>query len=122
MSQVPPNPGQQPPGQQPYGQPGQQPYGQPAYGQPAYPTPPQRTVNGLAIASLVLSVVNVCGIGGIAGIVTGFMARKQIRESGGSQSGDGLALAGIIVGFIGVALVVLYLIVIVAVGLDSETT
>jgi hypothetical protein len=55
--------------------------------------------NGLAIASLVCSVIGLCcGVGSIIGIVLGFIARSQIRTSG--QAGDGLALAGIIVGFI----------------------
>jgi hypothetical protein len=35
----------------------------------------------------------------IPGIVLGFVARSQIRNSNGSQRGDGLAIAGIIVGF-----------------------
>jgi hypothetical protein len=39
------------------------------------------------------------------GIVFGFIARSQIRQTG--EQGDGLALAGIIVGFISIAFVVL---------------
>lgn len=55
--------------------------------------------NSLAIASLVLSILGVCcGVGSIVGIVLGFVARNQIRTSG--QSGDGMALAGIIIGFV----------------------
>jgi hypothetical protein len=73
------------------------------YGQPAA----QKT-NGLAIAALV------CGIGGflflipaILGIIFGFIARSQIRNSNGQQKGSGMALAGIIVGFAWVAILVL---------------
>jgi hypothetical protein len=40
------------------------------------------------------------------GLIFGFMARKQIRESG--QDGDGLALAGIIVSAVSIALLVLW--------------
>lgn len=55
--------------------------------------------NSLAIASLVLSILGLCcGIGSIVGIVLGFVARSQIRTSG--QAGDGMALAGIIIGFV----------------------
>ena len=64
--------------------------------------------NGLAIAALV------CGCGGfllfvpgILGIIFGFIARGQIKRSNGQQKGDGMALAGIIVGFGWVALLVL---------------
>jgi uncharacterized membrane protein YhaH (DUF805 family) len=44
---------------------------------------------------------------GILGIIFGFIARGQIKRSNGEQKGDGLALAGIIVGFGWVALLVL---------------
>ena len=71
------------------------------YGYPA----PRQSTNGLAIASLVLSIVSVVGIGSILGIIFGFVARGQIERSRGSQKGAGLALAGIIVGFVTLALV-----------------
>jgi hypothetical protein len=97
--------------QQGYGQ-VRAPYGQyPAYG--------AKKTNGLAVASLV------CGIGGflffvpaILGIVFGFIARSQIRQSAGRQSGEGLAIAGIIVGF---AWIVLFVIVL-AVDASSNNT
>jgi hypothetical protein len=88
-------------------------YGTPSYGTPSYGTPtygatphwqqgsPQPSTNGFAIASLVCSCAGpfLLGIGCILGIVFGFVARSQIRQSNGSQGGSGLALAGIIVGF-----------------------
>jgi len=43
----------------------------------------------------------------VLGIIFGFVARSQIRRSGGTQSGDGLAIAGIIVGFAWIALLVI---------------
>lgn len=61
--------------------------------------------NGLAIASLILGIVSVpslvlgCGIFlGIAAFITGLIARQQVKESDGTQSGAGMALAGIILG------------------------
>lgn len=51
--------------------------------------------NGLAIASLILGILGVP----ILPIIFGFIARKQIAESGGAQQGDGMALWGIILGF-----------------------
>lgn len=60
--------------------------------------------NGMAIAALVLSIV-CCGP---LGVILGFIARKQIRESNGAQTGDGLALAGIIVGFVSTGIAILY--------------
>jgi hypothetical protein len=120
--------GQQGYGQQGYGQPGysQQPgypqsgYGQPAYGQPGYPQsassgyPGSATgaTNGLAIVSLVLSLLGLFFyITAIGGVICGHIARRQIRE--GHESGDGLALAGLIVGYIILALGVVFIVFIV---------
>jgi hypothetical protein len=55
--------------------------------------------NGLAIASLICSCAGLFFLPAIPGIVLGFVARAQIRRSNGAQRGDGLAIAGIIVGF-----------------------
>jgi hypothetical protein len=55
--------------------------------------------NGLAIASLICSCAGLFFLPVIPGIVLGFVARSQIRRSNGSQRGDGLAIAGIIIGF-----------------------
>jgi Domain of unknown function (DUF4190) len=83
-----------------------------AYGQPTpYPALNKKT-NGMAIAALV------CGIGGffffipaVLGIVFGFVARSQIRQSNGTQGGEGLALTGIIVGFAWIALLIFVIVV-----------
>jgi len=65
----------------------------------------------LAITSLVLSILGLLPIlpliGSIAGIVTGYIARSEIRKQPGQYQGDGYAKAGIILGWIGVALAVL---------------
>jgi hypothetical protein len=88
-----------PPGQPSYG--AQPPY--PAYQQPYPPYPPAPPTNGLAIAALV------CGVGGffiglsfIPAIICGHLARRQIRQTG--EQGAGMALAGIILGYVGTAL------------------
>lgn len=89
-----------------YPQPGyaypQQPYGaQPGYAYP-YPTyNPSAHTNTMAILSLVFAFVFAP-----VSIVLGHMARKQIRERG--ESGDGLALAGLILGYIFTTLMVLF--------------
>lgn len=81
-----------------YGQ--QMPYGAPVT---------SKKTNGLAIASLVCSCAGILffGVPGILGIIFGFVARSQIRRSNGTQGGEGLALAGIIVGFAWIAILVL---------------
>jgi hypothetical protein len=83
-------------------------YGGYGYGVPA-PVAVAPT-NGLAIASMVVSLVGVpllvCyGVGlilTVIGAILGHVARRQIKTTG--QSGDGMALAGVIIGWIGTAL------------------
>lgn len=75
-----------------------------------YPYPVAQPTNGLAIASLVCSIAGVATcVSAPVGAVLGHVARRQIRERGGA--GDGLALAGIIVGWILTGLLVAYLLV-----------
>src|SRR5215472_502037 len=86
----------------------------PQPGFPAYPAmgfyPVPRKTNSLATASLV------CGIGQvmlwplitIPAIVLGHMARSQIRRTG--EEGSGLALAGLILGYVGLGVALLALV------------
>lgn len=81
---------------------------------PAYPlqqpapyaaAPP---TNSLAIVSLVAGIVSymlVPIVGAIAAVVTGHIARSQIRQTG--EGGSGLALAGLILGYVHLVLVAL---------------
>jgi Domain of unknown function (DUF4190) len=110
-----PQSGYQQPGypQSGYQQPGyQQPgYPQPpagAYGayygyQPQYPPPPTRGTNIMAIMAIVFAFVF-----SPLGIVFGIIARKQIARTG--EEGDGLALAGLIVGAVFTVIMVLYIV------------
>ena len=61
--------------------------------------------NGLAIASLVLGIVWLMGLGSILALIFGYVAKSQIDRSGGWQTGRGLAIAGIVLGWVGVGLV-----------------
>ncbi|MER7443338.1 DUF4190 domain-containing protein [Micromonospora avicenniae] len=98
---------QQPPAVAPYAQPGQA----PAY--PGYGYPPAPPTNGMAVAAMVIGITGIMGlcgygIGGIIGVVgaiLGHIAKRQIRERGGS--GEGMATAGIIMGWISTAIAVL---------------
>jgi hypothetical protein len=71
---------------------------------------PAPTTSGLAIAALVLGVGGLTLlplIGSIAAIIVGYMARSDIRKRPSEVTGDGLALAGIIMGWIAVGISVL---------------
>jgi hypothetical protein len=62
----------------------------------------QPPTHPLAIVSLVSSLVGLtiapC-IAGIAAVVTGHMARREMQANPGRYSGDGLALAGLLIGY-----------------------
>jgi Domain of unknown function (DUF4190)/Domain of unknown function (DUF1707) len=74
-------------------------------GPPLPALPPKN--NGLAIASLVCGVAQVMlwPLATIPAVVLGHVARHQIRRTG--EAGSGLALAGLILGWIGVGFLVL---------------
>jgi hypothetical protein len=79
----------------------------------------QPRTNGLAIASLVLGIVWVYGIGSILPLIFGYSAKSSIDRSGGRETGRGLAVAGIVLGWIGVGLIVLGIIVFAAASSSS---
>ena len=78
---------------------------------PPPPPPPVAAApgtNGFAIASLVCSLATLmfCGIGSILGIVFGHVARRQIKRTG--EGGAGLASAGLIIGYLGLAAIAVF--------------
>lgn len=106
-----------PPEQQPgYAPPpgfgGPSPYG---YG---YQIQPVRATNGWAIASLVVSLVS-CGFGSILGVIFGHIAMSQIKRNG--DQGRGLAIAGLVIGYLGLVLLVIFVVAVIAVGDDTTT-
>lgn len=86
----------------------------PAYqsGVPAPPTYTPPPANGLAIASLITGIF-MC-IGSIPAVIMGHMALSKIARSGGAQGGRGIAIAGIILGWVGTALLVLLVVGVIA--------
>ncbi|MBW3574845.1 MAG: DUF4190 domain-containing protein [Actinobacteria bacterium] len=66
---------------------------------------PQGPLNGLAVASTVLSALWLWWAGSILGLVLGYVAKRQIDQRG--ESGRGFALAGIILGWVGIGFLVL---------------
>ena len=87
-----------------YGQ--QDPYQQPGYGYPPQPTPTK--TNGLAVASLVLGLTGfiTCGFTSLLAIVFGHVSLGQIKRD--RTDGHGMALAGVVLGWLLTSLWILY--------------
>jgi type IV pilus assembly protein PilA len=84
-------------------QPGQQPR---YFGEPK--------TDGKATGSLILGILSLLCfsfLAGIPAVILGHMSRKSIRESMGRLKGDGMALAGLIMGYISVAFIPVVLII-----------
>ena len=73
--------------------------------------------DGMSVAALITGIASipllcVCGLGlvsGIVAIVLGVLGRKNVRESNGMLTGDGMALAGAICGGVAVLLGIAYI-------------
>jgi len=59
--------------------------------------------NGFAIASLFVGIIWLFGLGSVAAIALGYLGMKQIEASAGQQSGRSIAIAGIVIGVVGLA-------------------
>ena len=71
---------------------------------PGYPSP-VRPTNGMAIGSLVCALIGFS----LPAVIMGHVARAQVRAR--NEAGDGLAVAGLVIGWIGTALWTLVLVV-----------
>jgi len=72
--------------------------------------------NTMALVSLISGVVGwfaVPFIGSVVAVVTGHMARSQIRQSGGREDGDGLAIAGLVLGYVGLVMALIGIVLVV---------
>jgi type IV pilus assembly protein PilA len=78
-------------------------------GQPAFSGPPQNS--GKALASLICGVMFfVWPLSAVAAIVLGHLALSDIKRSAGRLAGRGLAVGGLVTGYIGVSIVPLLII------------
>jgi hypothetical protein len=70
------------------------------YYPPVMPAPP---TNGLAIGSMVCGIAEIftLGFAAIPAVILGHLARGQIKRTG--ERGDGMAIAGLILGYLGIA-------------------
>jgi hypothetical protein len=91
---------------------------------PAMPLPPRpiarQQTNSMAIGSFVCGLLEFCSFGltAIPAVVLGHSARKQIRRSG--QPGDGLAVAGLVLGWLGIVFMAILVVAAVAAVASSH--
>ncbi len=75
------------------------------YARSPWPTAaPTSTLATFALILGILSFIVLPFIGGIGAVILGHMARGEIRASGGQVSGEGQATAGLVLGYINLAL------------------
>lgn len=74
------------------------------------PAGPQQT-SGKAVASLACGCLFFVGLTSIAAVILGHLALSEIRRSAGRLKGEGLAIAGLVLGYLGIASVPFILIV-----------
>jgi hypothetical protein len=72
----------------------------------AQPAQGARRTNGMAVAALVLGILWLWGLGSLLGLIFGYVGKGEIDRSGGVQSGRGMAVAGIVLGWIGIGLTI----------------
>jgi len=96
------------------------PYPQYPPGVPAYVVRKSST-NGFAIASMVLGIVWIYWIGSILALVFGYIAKRQIAASNGTEGGDGMATAGIVLGWVGIAALVGVIALVIVVAATGHT-
>ena len=85
----------------------------------AHPAAPRQqatlkpTTNSLAIASLLLGFLSLFPVFGILAVIFGHLARSQVRKSAGRQKGAGMALAGLILGYLGLGFILFVILVVI---------
>lgn len=78
-----------------------------------FPAPPR--TDGLAVASLVCGLAGfvACGIPSVVGLVLGLVSLRRIGRSGGRLAGRGMAITGVVLGIVWLALIALFALVVV---------
>ena len=81
--------------------------------------PPNSTAAIVSLIFGILTWVLLPAIGPIVAVVAGHMARGEIRRSNGQIGGGGMAMAGLVLGYLQIALLALVICAIVAIGILS---
>ena len=85
-------------------------------------TETQKTVAGIAVVSLVLGILGMLCLGplcSIPAIICGHIAMSRIKKDRAALSGDGMALAGLIMGYLQIAFMVVLVPLMAAIAIPS---
>jgi hypothetical protein len=77
-------------------------------------------MNGMAIASMVLGILWIYWIGSILALVFGYVAFSQIKTR--DQAGRGMAMAGVVLGWIGVGTALILIVALLAAAARGSGT
>jgi hypothetical protein len=83
---------------------------------------PQPKTSGLAVWSLVLGILSlVCFsiLSAIPGVICGHMALSRIKRSAGTLAGQGLAIAGLVTGYLGIAWAIVFIPMMLAIAIPN---
>ena len=89
---------------------------------PETSSPSQPKTSGLAIWSLVLGILSLTCfsiLAAIPGVICGHKALSRIGRAGGSLSGKGIAIAGLVTGYIGIACAILIIPLMMAIAIPN---
>src|ERR1035438_4177001 len=84
--------------------------------------PPQPKTSGLAIWSLVLGILSLTCfsiLSAIPGVICGHKALSKIKHSGGALAGQGLAIAGLVTGYLGILWAVIFIPMLLAIAIPN---
>ncbi|KHK96844.1 hypothetical protein LK09_13370 [Microbacterium mangrovi] len=89
----------------------------PAYGAPAYVAPPTNTLAVVSLIAGIASWVVLPFVAAVVAVITGHMSLGRIKQSG--ESGRGMALAGVILGWVNIGLSILATVLVVVLVLGA---
>lgn len=82
----------------------------------------QKKTAGIAITSLVFGILGLAclgPLGAIPAVICGHVAKSRIKASAGLLEGEGLALAGLVLGYVGIGLMAVLLPIYAAIAIPS---
>ncbi len=84
--------------------------------------PPNSNMALISVIAGILGLTFIPFAGSVVALILGYIAKKDIKESSGTLGGDGMATAGIVLGWIGIALGVLTFFCIIAIMVPIFST